>query len=282
MSLFPTTIFGADGLPRTTTKTDVDREAEDMSRSASLSAGFYGQMLVVGLYRMAARYGTPSVDELVSAIVDEGCRDPQLAVGLAKGFKHFWDGDYESSIVVVIPKFEAAARSLLRELDEGIYRVQRGNDPGGYVGLYVLLDELEKLALDPSWTYFFRWLLLGPYGANLRNDLAHGFVFDPGPIHAALALRAVSVLALVAGPLLDDTFAAVEEAEDNSSYDRGAAATEAAARPREEVLGQLANPTGPAPVGWRLAAAVGDRLERAAWWIRAHSTRAAARRRSRR
>lgn len=280
MSLTPTTFFGAGGLPRTTTKTDADREAEDMSRSAGLSARFYGEMLAVGLHRMAARYGTPSVDELVGAIVDEGCRDPQLAVGLAKGFKHFWDGDYESSIAVVIPKFEAAARSLLRELDEGIYRVQRGNDPGGYVGLYVLLDELEKLALDPSWTYFFRWLLLSPYGANLRNDVAHGFVFDPGPIHTALTLRAVSVLALVAGPLPDDSFAAEKEDENDGSYDGGGEATEVRVRPREEVLGHLAYPTGPAPVGWRLAAAVGDRLERAAWWIRGRSTRAAARRRS--
>jgi hypothetical protein len=68
------------------------------------------------------------------------------------------------------------------------------------------MDELEKLALDESWAYFFRWLLLGPYGANLRNDVAHGFVFDPGPVYAALLLRAVSVLVLVADTLPNDEY----------------------------------------------------------------------------
>ena len=148
--------------------------------------------------------GAPSLDELTDAIIDHGCRDPQLARGLARGFDHYFKGDYESCAAVVIPKFEAAARSLLRELDEGIYRVQVGNDPGGYVGPYILLEELEKLALDESWTYFFRWILLGPYGANLRNDVAHGFVVDPGPVYAALLLRAVSALVLVADTLPPD------------------------------------------------------------------------------
>lgn len=187
--LFATTLFGAGGMPRVTA---ADEESHGMSQAASMCAQFYGRMFAVGLDHIVERYGAPSIDELQDAIVDQGCRDPQLARGLACGFDHYFKGDYESCAAVVIPKFEAAARSLLRELDEGIYRVQVGNDPGGYVGLYILLDELEKLALDESWAYFFRWLLLGPYGANLRNDVAHGFVFDPGPVYAALLLRAVS------------------------------------------------------------------------------------------
>ena len=40
--------------------------------------------------------------------------------------------------------------------------------------LFSLLKELEKLAMDESWTYFLRWLLLAPPGMNIRNDLAHG------------------------------------------------------------------------------------------------------------
>lgn len=197
-SLFPTTLFGAGGLPRVTAAAE---EAHGMSQAASMCARFYGQMFAIGLDRVVDRYGVPPFDELVDAIVGHGCRDPQLARGLARGFEHYFKGDFESCAAVVIPKFEAAARSLLRELDEGIYRVQVGNDPGGYVGLYILVDELEKLALDESWTYFFRWLLLGPYGANLRNDVAHGFVFDTGPVYTALLLRAVSVLVLVAARL---------------------------------------------------------------------------------
>jgi hypothetical protein len=213
-------------------------------------------------------YELPAVGELTSSLIAQGCRDPQLARGLAKGFRYFWDEDYEASIAVVVPKFEAAVRALLRELDEGIYRVQLGKDPGDYVGLYVLLDELDKLALDPSWAYFLRWLLLGPYGANLRNDIAHGFVFDPGPVFAALTLRAAAVLVLVAGTLPDDRLAA------------GPDQTPGSPRSRHEVLEALSHPTGRRSRPDRAIGAVADALERSAWWLRARRTSKVASRRA--
>lgn len=259
--LFRTTVFGRGGLPRASTQTEEDEDAYDMSRAASISAQNLGLWLAEGLNRMSELYEVPTVEELTAAIVGAGCRDPQLARGLAKGFKFYWDGDFEASIAVAIPKFEAAARALLRELDEGIYKVQVSKDPGGYVGLYVLLDELERLALDPSWAYFFRWLLLGPYGANLRNDVAHGFVFDPGPVYAALTLRAVSVLALVAGPLPEDQFGAHRNGESTKP------------RTRMEVNTALAQPTGTTPVLLRVMGMVADRFERVAWWMRAQVNR---------
>jgi hypothetical protein len=264
-SLFPTMLFGAGGLPRVTA---ADEEAHGMSRAASMSAQFYGHMFAIGLEHIVDRYGIPPFEELVDMIVAKGCSDPQLARGLARGFDHYFKGDYESCAAVVIPKFEAAARSLLRELDEGIYRVQVGNDPGGYVGLYLLLDDLEKLALDESWAYFFRWLLLGPYGANLRNDVAHGFVFDPGPVYAALLLRAVSVLVLVADTLPADGYLPVIGIE------------HVEVRPRKVVLDALADPVGSDKVV-RVAGSTADLLERAVWWLRACAVRRSVRRRER-
>jgi hypothetical protein len=71
-------------------------------------------------------------------------------------------------------------------LDEGIYRLEVAKDPGQYPDLYVLLQELEKLALDESWAYFLRWLLLGPLGMNIRNEVADGFVAEGKPgVHRA-------------------------------------------------------------------------------------------------
>jgi hypothetical protein len=263
-SLFPTTLF-AGGLPRVTA---ADEEAHGMSQAASMCAQFYGQMFAIGLDHIVERYGAPPLEELVDVIVGHGCRDPQLARGLARAFEHYFNRDYESCAAVAIPKFEAAARSLLRELDEGIYRVQVGKDPGGYVGLYNLLDELEKLALDESWTYFFEWLLLGPYGANLRNDVAHGFVFDPGPVYAALLLRAVSVLVLVADILPAD------------DYLPKVGTDQVDVRPRQVVLETLADPIGTDKVA-RAISAGADLLERAVWWLRSRVVLRTARRRDR-
>ena len=264
-SLFPTTLFGAGGLPRVTA---ADEEANGMCQVASLNAQFYGQMFAIGLEHIVERYGVPPFDELVEVIVGHGCRDPQLACGLARGFQHYFNGDFESCAAVAIPKLEAAARSLLRELDEGIYRVQVGNDPGGYVGLYVLLDELETLALDESWAYYLRWLLLGPYGANLRNDIAHGFVFDPGPLYAALLLRAVSLLVMVADTLPTDDYLPVVGTDRIQS------------RSREIVLDALADPVASDAPARGLAAAA-DMLERTVWWLRARAVDRTLRRRRR-
>lgn len=277
-SLFSVTVFG-HGLPRATSTTDSERDAHEMSKVASFSASMFGHIYAEGLDRMASRYGVPPVDGLTAALIDEGCRDPQMAAGLAKAFTHYWNGDFESACAVATPKFEAAARSLLRELDEGIYRVQRGKDPGGYVGLYVLLDDLETIALDPSWAYFFRWLLLGPHGANLRNDIAHGFVFDPGPAYTALLLRAVAVLCLAAGPLPHDSLDSDSDDDDPSGRRSG---PEAAGRTRDELTAALRHPTGPPSLRQRAATAVAGRLERIAWRIRARSDTPRTRQRLRR
>jgi hypothetical protein len=194
------TILGADGLPRWTATSEEDHQAERLATHARIRAENEGRILAEGLLRMTGRYGTPAESDLTVFLSSNGQTDQVLALSLARGFRHYWSGDYEACVHVVVTKIEAAARALLRELDEGIYRIQVAKDPGQYPGLYILLHELEKLALDESWAYFLRWLLLGPPGMNIRNDVAHGFVADISPVYAALALRAAGLLITVVAP----------------------------------------------------------------------------------
>lgn len=83
---------------------------------------------------------------------------------------------------------------LLLELDEAVFRIQIGRDPGGYGGLFGLIDGLQAAGLDEDWAYFLRWLLLGPPGENVRNDLTHGLRLGLDPISGALLLRAAALL----------------------------------------------------------------------------------------
>lgn len=189
-----TVIISPSGLPRSTLVTEADEDRHEIATASRIYAETQGHLLVGALMRISEKYGIPDVDDLAALIVDRGASDTRLARSLAKGFHYFWIGDYEAAISIVIPKIEAAARDLLRALDEGIYRVQVSKDPGGYPGMYALFTELEKLALDEDWTWFLRWLLLGPIGLNLRNEVAHGFLCDPRPEHVALVLRAAAVL----------------------------------------------------------------------------------------
>jgi hypothetical protein len=199
-NLVARTILGADGLPRWTADTEEERHAERLATHARIRAENQGRVLAEGLRRMPDRYGVPSESELAAFLSSNGQTDQALALSLARSFRHYWSGDYEACVHVVVPKVEAAIRALLRELDEGIYRTQVASDPGQYPGLYVLLKELEQLALDESWAYFLRWLLLSPPGMNIRNEIAHGFVSSISPAYAALALRAAAMLITIVAP----------------------------------------------------------------------------------
>jgi len=248
------TIVGKGGLPRYTGTSDDDRRAAAEADHARIRADIQGQILAEGLLRMPGRYGIPDESQIAAFLSNDGKSDEALALSLARGFRHYWHGDYEACVHVVTPKIEAAARALLRNLDEGIYRVQVAKDPGQYPGLHVLLQELEKLGLEEAWAFFLRWLLLGPYGMNIRNELAHGFVTDTGPAYAALVLRAAALLITIAGP--QPPAVVIETAH---ADDRPVDLVPLPQRDRDDLLRLLATPVpDPIPIPWRNG--IGGRL----------------------
>ncbi|MFI5490610.1 DUF4209 domain-containing protein [Micromonospora echinaurantiaca] len=104
----------------------------------------------------------------------------------------------------------------------------------------------DVAALDESWVYFMRWLLLGPFGANLRNNVAHGLPVNTTVEYAALTLRAVAMLALVSSPTGPDGVAA-------------------AGRERADIMRLLSTPPRVSgPIDGLLA--TGDRILEWAWW----------------
>lgn len=203
LSVLPTSVATAEGLPKKTANTDEERRAHLLAKAAHIRAGIEGALLARGLQRLASTYGMPTEDDLVVLLSANGQMDQRLSRSLARAFRHFWNEDYESCVHVVVPKIEAAARALLRELDEDIYRIEAGKDPGGYVGLYTLVRKLEEIALDESWAYFLLWLLVDPFGPSIRNDVAHGLALEMGAPYAALVLRGAALLITLVAPQPD-------------------------------------------------------------------------------
>lgn len=237
-SLIPTTRLNADGLPHWTASTDEQRRAEQMAEYAHIQAAQSGRHLAQGLMRMKERYGTPEETDLLVLLSAGGKVDQALASSLARAFRHFWNDDFEACVHVAVPKVEAAARALLRAADEGIYRTQAANTPGGYPGLYVLIDKLRGLGLDESWAYFLQWLLSAPSGVNLRNEVAHGFIGDTGPGYAALALRAATFLSTMVAPIPASTVRTRERGRVEVRH----APDPTPPRSREDLLRLLADP----------------------------------------
>ena len=108
---------------------------------------------------------------------------------------------------VVVPKAEAAARALLVELDEGIYRIG--------LGKILVSTPASTFSWTNSRTRPRRIMGVLPALAlpravwhEHRNEIAHGFVTDVGPVYAALVLlRAASMLITVAAPQPPSTVA---------------------------------------------------------------------------
>jgi hypothetical protein len=202
-NLFPHVSLTSEGLPRYSSPGD------DHARALGWQTGFraqvFGEILATGLARIADNYGIPEPSDVRHHIIERGADDLDLADALARAICHYWNGDFDSALHVAIPRVEAAARSLLRECDIAIYRTQAGKSKGAYIGLYGLLNGLEQAGIDPDWTHFLRYTLLGPHGMNLRDDAAHGLLGHASPIEAALTLRAAALLILIAAPGRDET-----------------------------------------------------------------------------
>jgi hypothetical protein len=250
--------MGGHGMPRATTDSPEDELASRRDRIAKTYAAHTGHLLATGLDRMRAQYGVPDESQIVAVVMEGGASDPLLARSFAKALRHYWASDYESSVHLAVPKVEAAMRNVLCELDEGIYRVEVGETPGGYPGMHVLLKHLEDLALDESWAYFLRWLFLGPFGANLRNEVAHGYVPDISASHTALALRALAMLVTVSGP---PTYDRLGDELGDPPLD------ESPPRTSVEITDKLRFPLGEPGREDRLLGGVARALERALWHV---------------
>lgn len=198
--LFRRTELTREGRPDWTTSSDDHDQAAEIAWLASVTAGEFGKLLAEGLRRMAEVYKLPDEDALTEYLSCGGNVHHELSRSLSRALQLFWRGEFEAAIHLIVPKIEAAARALLLELDEPIYRIQIGSDPGGYGGLHGLLNGLQDAGMDPDWIYFLKWLLLGHPGQNVRNDLSHGLVFDPGPVDTALVLRAATLLVRLVQP----------------------------------------------------------------------------------
>ncbi|MFD9735684.1 hypothetical protein [Umezawaea sp. NPDC059074] len=192
-----TTVLFRDGdMPARTLSGDDAVFARDLVRTELHCLGTYGVFLANALNVIAARFGIPPREELETFLRILG-GDPTLMNVLATALQLFWVAEYDAAVHLAVLKVESAARALLLEINEPVYRAAVGDAAGQFPGLGSLLQLLLDNGFDRDWERFLRTFLLSD-GSNVRNLVAHGFSHDIGALNAAVALRAMAVLALIA------------------------------------------------------------------------------------
>ncbi|MFD0222820.1 hypothetical protein ACWGPD_11615 [Streptomyces hirsutus] len=195
--LIGTATYGTHGLPQKSFNTEEEKLQHQINGIETMALGAQGIILSAALDRMAEVHEIPPAETLHAWLVERYGSDPGLCMSLAESFSLYWKHDYTSCVQLAMPRVEAAIRSILLLLDEPIYRVEEDKSPGQFPGLGSMLPQLERNGFDPDWSSFIRALLLTP-GCNLRNLGAHGFLQDVDRQTAALVIRALSVVALLA------------------------------------------------------------------------------------
>jgi hypothetical protein len=192
--LLPRIVLGGDRLPRWSPSSDSDQEDGDLARQETLHFQLIGDLLARGLW-LGGENLVPE-PAAVEAFLE---RLPNHVDGvphrLATAFAFYWQGDWTTAAFTALPCVEALSRSLVLQLGRGIYQTQRGQRPGQYPGLGVLLRWMRDEGLDESWYRYLWTILASPAGLNLRNEVAHGFAVELGPRHAAAILHMATYLA---------------------------------------------------------------------------------------
>lgn len=197
-NLFGHQIFGPDAsAPQFIANTPESKRRAACGRHRTMTANFYGGVLLGPMLVDAVEHhGRPDHDVLVEHFTTDIC-DARRADRVAHALELFWDGAYDSSAHVLVPRLEATLRDLARVLGITVVTPAAEGRFTGLITLGTVLRKLRELEVDVEWFDYLEALLCEPLAKNLRNDIAHGLIPRVGGGDAALLLHAACHLALV-------------------------------------------------------------------------------------
>lgn len=198
--LFPTVLQTPEGLPFYAPESDEARFDLDMVKWETELLQQWTVIYAEALHRVVDT-DLPPFKTLVGVLSEDG---ETSAIGhqLAESFYRYWAGDGAAALHTTVPMIEALVRDAVIRADRGIYRLQKHQSPGQYVGLGVLLPLFYDIYnVSEKDRRFFNAVLRHPGGWNLRNLLSHGYLPAINGGVAALALyAALRVLVLTDKP----------------------------------------------------------------------------------
>jgi hypothetical protein len=197
-NLFGQQVFGPHAsAPQFIANTQESKRRAACGRHRTMTANFYGEVLFGPMLVAALKHhGRPDHELLVEHFTTDVC-DADRADRVAHALELFWDGDYDSSAHVLVPRIEATLRDLARAVGVTVVTPAAEGKFTGYITLGAVLRKLRELEIDVAWFDYLEALLCEPLAKNLRNDIAHGLVSRVRGVDAALLVHAACHLALI-------------------------------------------------------------------------------------
>ncbi len=197
-ALFPLQLQTPEGLPLFTPSNDDERFELDMVRWETQLLEQWVYILSDALQRIGAE-GTPARTEVERFFLVGHAVTANEAGMLSRALERYWSGDAEAAAFTAFPLIEALLRNAALAAGQGIYRLQKKQSPGQYVGIGALLDLfVESYDVNERDRRFFNALLNHPGGWNVRNLMAHGYVLRAGSALAAVLIYASMKIVLLA------------------------------------------------------------------------------------
>lgn len=196
--LFPQTILGPESsAPHFVAYDEETKRRVERGRHRGIHAEFAAAVYLDPLFtRAAEQHGKPHHEALAEYFATELIGE-QRGERFAHALELFWEGDYDASAHVLVPRLEGALRDLARARGITIVKPVRDGNYGGVISLNTAMSKLRELDPEVAWLDYLEALLCEPLAINLRNLIAHGLVPGIGRGGAALLLHAACFLALL-------------------------------------------------------------------------------------
>jgi hypothetical protein len=166
-----------------------------LSEQRAWHARFWGVFCAEALHRIGRRDDRPDRAALTDFLMTDFI-DDETGERIARSIELYWDGEFDESAHVLIPRLERVVREMARQVGIPIVREPRPDrEIGGVEMLGALLRDLEGAFADRGWHAYLLNLLADPLGLNLRNSIAHGLHGVVGAVDASLLIQAALRLA---------------------------------------------------------------------------------------
>lgn len=116
---------------------------------------------------------------------------------IQRGLDRHFNGDYISSIHILVPQIESLIRRLLSKSGVDVVSFERGktNTQDTILSVLIEKDETKKL-LGKSLRWYIKLALVEKLGLNMRNEVAHGLI-TPERCSKRNSLIAIHILILL-------------------------------------------------------------------------------------